>query len=136
MLFFFLFISQTNRTIRRIKTDFALDTGKALMQMNSTAAGRRFSWHGTTDTAQKHTQFDSGSTDKIRHLIHEEEEEEGGKREHKRTGAQVSVAGGGGTTNKVASNSMSNILLTKSSFLDRTNSSEGHVQVLTGVKIA
>jgi hypothetical protein len=101
--------------------------------MNSAAAGRRFSWHGTTDTAQKQTEFNSGSTDKIRHLIHEEEEEEGGKREHKRTDAQVSVAGGGGTEKKVASNSISNILLTKSSFLDRTNSSEG--QILTGVKI-
>lgn len=107
---------QTNRTIRRIKTDLALDTGKALVQMNSTAAGRRFSWHGTTDTVLKEAEFSSGSSDKIRCVVHEE----GGKQEHKRTQA-AQDSGGITAANKVAS--MSNILLTKSSFLDKTSSS-------------
>ena len=107
------FLSQTNRTIRRIKTDLALDTGKALvqLQMNSTSAGRRFSWHGTTDTALKEVEFSIGH------------EEGGGKRERHKRLTRAAQDSSGDTANKVAS--MSNIiLLTKSSFFDRTSSSE------------
>ena len=109
---FSLFLSQTNRTIRRIKTDLALDTGKALvqLQMNSTGAGRRFSWHGTTDTVLKEVEFS---------IVHEEG---GGKRERHKRLTRAAQDSGGVTANKVAS--MSNILLTKSSFFDRTSSSE------------
>ena len=63
-LFFSL---QTDKTIRRIKTDLALGAGTPLAR---NSAGRS-SWHGTTelDILSEATVFDSGSAIKLRSII-------------------------------------------------------------------
>lgn len=127
----FLSYIQTTKTIRRIKTDLTLDTGKALIQRDSTA-GRRSSWHGVTDTTLNKMEANSGSMDKLRQCI---VSKKGGEMKHmaqERT-SQIIVSTGG-DANKAT---ISNILLTKNGFLETTiasdyDSSEG---VLTSVKI-
>ena len=99
--------SQTSKTIRRIKTDLALDSGEAALTRNS--AGRS-TWHDRTDTVLKEADLDfnnSNSPDKLRHVLSEEEDE----RKHtlqERTSQTRSIISAG-DANKA---SMSNVLLT------------------------
>lgn len=123
------FLSQTNKTIRRIKTDLALDSGEAALTRNS--AGRS-TWHGRTDTVLKETDldFDNNSPDKLRHILSEEEDRYERKHTPQERTSQTRSITAAGDVNKT---SMSNILLTKSNFsAEGSNSCEKQV---TSVKI-
>ena len=115
------FLSQTNKAIRGIKNDLALDAaGKALVKKSEGAVmGCSSDWCGVTDNVLKETELNSlGSVDILRHVVCEKE---GTKREHKET-SQVTASAGG--TNLI---SLSNDLLTNSSLLERTNSCDEQV---------
>ena len=89
--FFFFFSLQTDKTIRRIKTDLALDVG-SLLARNS--AGRS-SWHGITDR-ETALNFDSDSTDKLKHNVLSEKEDERKNSSQDRS-SQIITTGGDAT---------------------------------------
>lgn len=127
IILYFSCLSQTNKTIRRIKTDFVLDASKALEQVQESGTqtvtpGRSSSWHGTTQAEWKEAEFNSSSTDITRYIV---SEKESGDREHtmqERTLGIIADSAAGDAS----------VLLTKSSFLERTNS---HERIVTGAKI-